>query len=171
MQRRRDTFPGHLSGRCLRPRSRALRGLVGLSAAALLSAGCSQPAATSPAHPSLLGGRRGGPLLPQRLAPAVRLARRFANAYARSVYLRRPPQLPGATAALERRLVLAASRVPAARRGLRPRALAVELEPRDASSLGASVEIGDGRPPSFSVSFTLRRRGRRWRVVAISPPG
>jgi hypothetical protein len=72
--------------------------------------------------------------------------------------------------AVEHHLLAAAAHVPAARRNHHPRAGAVRLEPRSASVLGASVLIEDRRVPSFSVSFTVARRGGRWRVVAISPP-
>jgi hypothetical protein len=72
--------------------------------------------------------------------------------------------------AVERHLLAAAARVPAARRGHHPRAGVVGLEPRSASVLGASVLIEDRRAPSFSVSFTVARHDGRWRVVEISPP-
>lgn len=170
MQRRRDTSSGQSPGRCLRPRRRASRGLAGLAALAVLCAGCSGSAShTSAGSPSLLTGGRGGPRLPIAVGSAARLAHRFAYAYARSVYRRRPPRLPGATAALHRDLLAAASRVPPARRRLHPHALAVILRPRDAALAGV-VKIADGRSPSFSVGFEVRKRGSRWRVVTISPP-
>jgi hypothetical protein len=105
-----------------------------------------------------------------RLAPAARLARRFAVAYARCAYLRRPPRLPGATAAVSREIAFAAQRVPPNRRRLRPRLLSLALQPQGVARLSASAQIGDGRSPPFSVGFTVNRVGRRWRVVAISPP-
>jgi hypothetical protein len=118
----------------------------------------------------LLSGRRGA--IPARhFAPAARLAHRFSAAYARSVYRRHPPLLPGATAQLGKDLVAAATRVPAARRGLRPRALAVTIEPRNGTTLAASVAIGDGRSTPFAVGFIVKKRGPGWRVVSISPPG
>jgi hypothetical protein len=109
-------------------------------------------------------------MLSDPVGSAVRLAHRFADAYARSAYRRQSHRLPGATAAVERHLAAAASRVPPARRGLRPRALALSLRARDARTLDASVEIADGHSPPFSVGFTLKLRGKRWRVVAVSPP-
>lgn len=171
MQRRRDTPSGQSPGRCLRSRSRASRGLAGLAALAVLCAGCSGSVSHfPPSHPSLLVGERGGPMLPDPLGSAVRLAHRFAYTYARTVYRHPPRRLPGATADVERRLVAAANRVPTTRRGLRPWAVALALRPHDAQTLDASVEIADGRSSPFSVGFTLKRRGGRWRVVAVSPP-
>jgi hypothetical protein len=133
--------------------------------------GCSSGDQHTSASSSLLSGTRRGAIAAEQLAPAARLARRFAAAYARTVYRRRPARLPGATAALRRDLAAASSRVPPARRGLHPRALAVTVEPRDAATLAAEVEIGDGHSPPFSVGFLVKRSGSRWRVVAISPPG
>jgi hypothetical protein len=118
-----------------------------------------------------LSGARGGSVATDQLAPAARVAHLFAYAYARSIYRRRPPRLPGASAALRRDLLAAASRVPRARRGLHPRALAVTLRPRGAAALAGMVKIGDGRSPPFSVGFLVRKQGSRWRVVTISPPG
>jgi hypothetical protein len=171
MQRRRDTPSGHSPGRCLRPRGRAVRGIAGLTALAVLCAGCSGPAAHSPAgSSSLLTGERGGPMLSDSVGSAARLAHRFADAYARSAYRSPPHQLPGATAAVERHLAAAAIRVPPARRDLRPRAIALILRARGVSTLDASLEIADGRSPPFSIGFTLKLRGERWRVVAVSLP-
>jgi hypothetical protein len=141
----------------------------GLALLALALVGCSSGDTNTQARSSLLSGTRGGPVAAGQLAPAARLARRFAYAYARSIYRRRPPRLPGATAALRRDLAAAASRVPPARRGLHPRALAVILRPRGAALTGV-VKIGDGRSPPFAVGFLVRKQGSRWRVVAISPP-
>jgi hypothetical protein len=106
-----------------------------------------------------------------RFAAAARLANRFATAYARSAYLRHPLPLPGATAAVRRSIVAAAARVPPSRRRLHPRALALVPRPHGSAALSASVRIGDGRSPPFSVGFLVKRSGPRWRVVAISPPG
>lgn len=142
---------------------------LGLALLAVALIGCSSGDTNTQARSSLLSGSRGGPLAAVQLAPAARLARRFATAYARSIYRRRPPRLPGATAALRRDLAAAASRVPPARRGLHPRALAVALRPRGAALAGV-VKIGDGRSPPFAVGFLVRKQGSRWRVVAISPP-
>jgi hypothetical protein len=128
--------------------------------------GSGQPSADS----SLLSGN-GGPIGTQRLAPAARLAHRFAAAYARSVYHRHAVPLPGETAGLSEDLAAAATRVPPTRRGLHPHALAVRLELRDGRTLAASVQIGDGRSLPFSVGFIVKKRGPGWRVVSISPPG
>ncbi|HEY7950535.1 MAG TPA: hypothetical protein VID51_06840 [Solirubrobacterales bacterium] len=142
---------------------------LGLTLLALALVGCSSGDTNTHARSSLLSGTRGGSVAAGQLAPAARLARRFATAYAHTIYRRRPPQLPGATAALRRDLSAAASRVPPARRGLHPRALAVTLRPHGAALAGV-VKIGDGRSPPFSVGFFVRKQGSRWRVVTISPP-
>ena len=153
------------------PRRSFLRfGALPLVALAALS-GCSSGQAGAPTGTPLLSGTRGGALATEQLVPAVRLAQRFAAAYARSVYQRRPARLPGASAALRREIAAASSRVPPARRGLHPRALAVSVEPRDARTLAGAVKIGDGRSPPFSVGFLVKRSGGRWRVVAVSAPG
>jgi len=141
----------------------------GLALLAVALVGCSSDDTNTQAGSSLLSGTRGGSLAAKQLAPAARVARRFAYAYARSIYQRRPPPLPGASAALRRDLLAAASRVPPARRGLHPRALAVTLRPRGAALAGV-VEIGDGRSPPFSVGFLVRKLGSRWGVTTISPP-
>jgi hypothetical protein len=135
-----------------------------------LHAGCGASAPSPRAESALVAGSSSSPTAGPRLAPAARLARRFASVYARSAYLRRPPQLPDATAVVSREVALAAQRVPRNRRRLRPRLLSFSLQPQGAE-LSASVQIGDGRSLPFSVSFTLERRAGRWRVVAISPPG
>jgi hypothetical protein len=137
---------------------------------ATAAAGCSSNSGPSPDSASLLTGDRRANVA-QYFAPAARIAHRFAVAYARSVYLRRPVRLPGVTAALAHRLATAAARVPPARRGLHPWALAVALRPRDAKTLAGAVEIGDGRSPPFSVGFLVKQLGSRWRVISISPPG
>ncbi len=142
---------------------------LGLALLALALVGCSSGDTNTQARSSLLSGTRGGLIAAGQLAPAAHLARRFADAYTRSIYRSRPPRLPGATAALRRDLAAAASRVPPTRRGLHPRALAVTLRPRD-DALAAVVTIGDGRSPPFTVGFLVRRQDSRWRVVAISPP-
>lgn len=104
-----------------------------------------------------------------RLGPAVRVAERFAAAYARHAYLRWPPRPADVTAGVARQIALAAARVPAARRALRPQLAALSLRP-GAAGLSASARIGDGLSPSFSVSFSVKRAAGRWRVVAISLP-
>ncbi|HEY5709359.1 MAG TPA: hypothetical protein VIS51_08180 [Solirubrobacterales bacterium] len=151
------------------PRRRRAGASLGLVLLAVVLVGCSSGDTNTQGGSSLLSGTRGGPVAAGQLAPAVRVARRFASAYARSIYWRRPPRLSGATNALRRDLLAAASRVPPARRGLHPRALAVTLRPRGAALAGV-VKIGDGRSPPFAVSFLVRKQGSRWRVVAISPP-
>lgn len=142
---------------------------LALALLAFALVGCSSGSANTQARSSLLSGTRGGSIAAGQLAPAARVARRFAYAYARSIYRRRPPRLPGTTASLRRGLLAAASRVPPARHGLRPHALAVTVRPRGAALAGV-VRIGDGRSPAFSVGFLVRRQGSRWRVVTISPP-
>jgi hypothetical protein len=133
--------------------------------------GCASGGHHDRASSSLVAGKRAGPIPAAQLGPAANLAERFASAYARSVYLARPPRLPGTTPEVRQRLRAAATRVPPARRGRRPRVASVRLEPKAAGVLDASVAINDGRAPVFSVGFTVERRGTRWWVVAISPPG
>lgn len=138
---------------------------------AITASGCSSGVEHASSSSPLLSGDRGQPVVVERLSPATHLADRFAHAYARTLYRRRPPRLPGVTSALARELAAAATRVPTARRGLRPRALSVSLQRRDARTLAGTVEIGDGRSPPFSVGFLVELRGSRWRVVSISSPG
>lgn len=144
--------------------------VVALLAICALHAGCGTSAPSPRAETALLAGSSSGPVAGPHLAPAARLTRRFAVAYARSAYLRHPPQLPGATAAVGREVALAAQRVPPGRRRLHPRLLSLALQPQGVEGLSASAQIGDGRSPPFSVGFTVNRVGWRWRVVAISPP-
>lgn len=155
--------------RHMSPRRRWAEASVGLALLAVALVGCSSGDHDTAPDTSLLTGMRGGAIATKQLAPAARIAHRFAYAYARSIYWRRPPRLPGTTITLRRDLLAAASRVPPARRGLHPRALAVTLRPRG-SALAGVVKIGDGRSPPFAVGFLVRRKGSRWRVVAISPP-
>ena len=157
----RDSARG--SSLALRSRLRRASTVLALLPICLLHAGCGVRAPSTGGAPVLVVGGRGGSVA------ASRLARRFAFAYARSIYRRRPPRLPGVTAALRRDLAAAASRVPPARRGLHPRALAVTLWPHG-SALAGVVKIGDGRSPPFAVGFLVRKQGSRWRVVTISPP-
>jgi hypothetical protein len=142
---------------------------LGLALLAFALVGCGSADTNTHTSSSLLSGTRGGSIAAMQLAPVARVARRFAYAYARSIYRRRPPRLPGASTALHRDLLAAASRVPPARRDLHPRALAVTLRPRGAALAGV-VEIGNGRSPPFSVAFLVRKQGSRWRVTTISPP-
>lgn len=155
--------------RHISPCHRRVGASLGLALLAFALVGCGSADTNTPADSSLLSGTRGGSIAAGQLAPAARVARRFAYAYARSIYRRRPPRLPGVSAALRRDLSAAASRVPPARRDLHPRALVVTLRPHGAALTGV-VEIGDGRSPPFSVGFFVRKRGSRWRVVAVSPP-
>jgi hypothetical protein len=159
-------LPAHHISPCRRRAGASL----GLALLAVALVGCSSADTNTQAGSPLLSGTRGESIASNQLAPAARVARRFASAYARSIYRRRPPWLPGVTAALRRDLSAAASRVPPARRGLHPRALAVTLRPRGAALAGV-VRIGDGRSPPFSVGFLVRKQRSRWRVVTISPPG
>jgi hypothetical protein len=167
MQDARDTPPRRRSGATLGVRISSFAALVFLAGALL---GCADGGQPPSPDSSLLSGQR-GTISTRRLAPAARLARRFAVAYAAGVYRRHPPQLPGATAELDKDLAAAATRVPAVRRGLRPHAGAVALEPRSETTLAATVKIGDGRSAPFSVGFLLKERGPSWRVVSISAPG
>lgn len=149
-------------------------GAVALIAAPLLVlalGGCGSSARSSHSERMLLTGTGQDAIASRQLAPAAGLAQRFATAYARGVYHRRPAHLPGVTTALKRDLSAAAAKVPPTRRGLHPRALSVMLEPRSANSLAATVRIGDGHSPPFSVGFLVERRRAGWRVVSISPPG
>jgi hypothetical protein len=170
MQDARDTPPQRLPGTALRARYVRISSFATLAVLAGTLLGCGGGSGQLSAGSSLLSGN-GRPIGTQRLGPAARIARRFAAAYARSVYQRHPVRLPGETAGLSKELAAAATRVPPARRGLHPHALAVRLEPRDGRTLAASVEIGDGHSVPFSVGFLVQKRGPGWRVVSISPPG
>lgn len=171
MQDARDTPLQRRPGTTLRVRTGRISSFAALVVVAAAIVGCAGDGDwTSSPGSSLLSGK-GEPIAMHRFAPAARLAHRFAAAYARSVYRRQPPRLPGATAGLSEDLAAAASRVPPARRGLHPHALAVRLEPRGGGTLAASVEIGDGRSAPFSIGFLVKQRGPSWRVVSISAPG
>lgn len=139
-------------------------------AASVCLLGCAAGGHPRRASSSLVAGKRAGPLGVARLAPAARLAERFARAYAHSAYLSHPPRLPGESETVRRDVLAAASRVPATRHGEESRAGAIRLQPLSPSALRAGVVVEDRRAPSFSVGFTLARRGGRWRVVAISTP-
>jgi hypothetical protein len=166
MQRCSDS--SWLAGRRGRPSGYGI--LAGLSLLSLTLAGCSATAHEVSDGPQLLIGGGKVPVT-AGLAPAARLAHRFGHAYARTAYRPHPSRLPGATAAVERRIALAASRVPNGRRRLRPYAAKIEIDPRGPSTLLGRVEIADGRSPHFSIGYAIRRRSLGWRVVAISPPG
>lgn len=150
----------------------AHKAIVGLMVVAVLFAGGCGPSGARSAGGSatLVFGARNGPIGGSQLTRAASVADRFAAAYARSVYRLYPPRFPEATPELQRRIEAAAVRVPPARLGLHPRALSVAIEAQSAGALSASVRIGDGRSPPFSVAFLLERRGSRWQAVAISPP-
>lgn len=152
--------------RCGRPSSIVVSFVV----ICALHAGCGASVPSPRAESALVAGGSSSPIAGPHLASATRLAKRFASAYARSAYLRRPPQLPGATAVVDREVALAAQRVPRNRRRLRPRLLSLALQPQGVAGLSASAQIGDGRSPRFSVGFTVKHVGHRWRVVSISPP-
>lgn len=150
---------------------RACAVLLAVAAIGWLS-GCGAPQRSAPAgrgeRPGLISGRRApGPRAP---GGAARLARRFARAYAEDAYLRRPPTMPGEVAAVRRAVAAAASRVPPARRHLRPRLLGLRLWLGPGRSVAAAARIGDGRFPPFSVGFTVGRRGGRWSITLISLP-
>jgi hypothetical protein len=148
--------------------SRPLAALVLL--ASLLSLGaCGIAPDPHPTDPLLTGSRT--PIPPAQFGSAASTAHRFASAYARSIYLRHPPPLPGATPRLDARLESAANRVPPGRRHLHPRGGALRLEPKSATHLDAVLTVLDGRSPPFTVGIELTRRGRRWLVTSISPPG
>lgn len=142
-----------------------------LTVVCALEAGCGASAPPPRAAPVLAAGRPAGWVAGPQLAAGAHLAKRFAAAYARGAYLRRPLGVPGATASVNRELALAAKRVPPDRRRLRPRLLSLALQPEHAATLSAGARIGDGRSPPFSIAFTVSRVGGRWRVVAISLPG
>ena len=142
-----------------------------LWATLLLLLGCGSAAnhSDSPSS-SMVVGERAVPIPSAQLAVAAEVAHRFAAAYARSAYLLRPPQLPGATGAVDRDLAIAAGRVPRSRRRLHPHLAALHLAVSGRRSLDAGVTVADGRFPPFSVGFTVRRRGVHWLVVSISTP-
>ncbi len=147
----------------------APRPLVLLLICPLLT-GCAAAAPTAGSRTALIVGARRGTASGPWLAAAYRLADCFATAYARSAYLRDPPRLPGETAAVQRAVAVAAERVPPTRRRLRAHVRALALQPCGAGTLAASVRIGDGRSPPFSVGFTIGRVDRGWRVIAIFLP-
>lgn len=152
--------------------ARRLAPMLGLLLAIAVAAGCGGAAngERPPAAPLLQGARGSAIDLADRDA-AARLATQFGSAYARAVYQRHPPRLPGATRALDRLLAEAATRVPASRRHLHPRPVGLSLILMAPTVLHGSVSIADGHSPPFSVGFTLEKRGARWGVVAASPPG
>jgi hypothetical protein len=106
-----------------------------------------------------------------QLASAANVAERFARAYARVAYLRRPTRLPGATGAVQANVRASAAHVPPRRRGRDSRPGSIALEPETASSLDASVVVTGGGVPAFAVGFMVRRTQAGWRVTSISLPG
>jgi hypothetical protein len=99
------------------------------------------------------------------------VARAFARAYAPTVYLRRPPQLPHVTGAVRRALALAAARVPASRRSLLPHSAGLALRMLGRGRVGGELRIADGRSPDFSIGFTVAVTAEGWTVVSVSTPG
>jgi hypothetical protein len=104
-------------------------------------------------------------------AAARASARRFASAYAPSIYDPSPSPVPTTTPEVALALRAAASRIPPSRRGLTPRAAGLALRPIDADRVNAALTVDDGRSPPFTVGFALGLRDGRWRVIQISPPG
>jgi hypothetical protein len=140
-------------------------------AAALLISGCGQPVLpTSPPY-SMVTGRRAAPLSPTQLAAATTAAHAFARAWVPTIYLRRPPRLPGATSAVRRAQLLEAARVPGDRRHLQPHLAGVELTIAARNRVQADIRVVDGHSPAFSVGATLARGSAGWQVVTISTPG
>lgn len=158
--------PRHKEARHL---STAIFGLL-LAIALLPGCGGAAQGERSRAEPLLQGALGSGIDAADRDAGARR-AISFGRTYARVVYQRNPPRLPGATLALTHRLAEAATRVPPHRRGLHPRAIGVSLVPAGPAAIHGTVTIADGHSLPFSVGFTLERRDDVWRVVAASPPG
>ena len=144
--------------------------VVAAAGIVVLLGGCgsSMPPSSSGGRPDLLAGRHG--LAPQGLTGAARVARRFALTYAAGAYRRRPPEFTAESSTVLRALAAAAGRVPADRRGLRPRLLRLRLSLRSGGSLAATASIGDGRFPSFSVGFTVARSASGWRVSSFEGP-
>jgi hypothetical protein len=121
-----------------------------------------------PASSSLVAGRRAGPISRAQLAAATAVGERFATAYARSVYLVRPPRLAGVTAPVERQLQQSAGRVPPDRRGLRVSVRDLHLTVRDSRSIDGGATFDDHRNPPFGIGFTLVYSGSAWRIVSAS---
>jgi hypothetical protein len=115
-------------------------------------------------------GDRGPSVETAALRAGAALARRFAHAYARAAYRRRPPSLPGESSAVARTLRAAGLVVPPARRHLRPRLAGLRIFPLAPGVLRASAEVTDRRDPPFTIGFVLRRRGGRWLITTVSAP-
>ncbi len=141
-------------------------------AAALLISGCGgSPSTTKSRSSSLVTGRRAAPIPPPQLAAATAAARAFAHAWVPTIYLRRPPRLPGTSPAVHQAQLVEAARVPAGRRGLRPRPAGLELKVAGRNLVEIDVHVVDGRSPTFSIGASLARRSTGWQVVSISTPG
>jgi hypothetical protein len=133
--------------------------------------GCgSSPPQSHPGVLRLLTGRHGSAPAGVDLAAAAHLARRAAAVYAPAAYDLQPPRLPGQTARVSRALALAAARVPAQRRRLRPRLLDLRLTLLADEVVLATVFIGDEQSPPFSVGLTLTQPRGHWRITSISLP-
>lgn len=156
----------------LDPKRRAgLRGSrSSLLALAFLALGGCGGGERSPAAP-LVSGARPAPIAAAQLAAARSVARRFGEAYARTIYQRAPPPLPAASAGVEASVSAGARRVPPNRHGWSPDAAAIQVEPESGDRLHAAVTIAGGHSPPFSVGFLVERHGSNWRVTSISPPG
>jgi hypothetical protein len=146
------------------------RVLIAALGSLLLLSGCGSGGHADPGPSSLVVGRRAAPLPRAQLAAAAGTAWRFAAAYARSAYDRRPPELPDATPSVERAVREAAGRVPVARRGLHPRVSGLELRP-EGSEVAGRIRLTDGVSPAFEVGLRLREGPMGWIVVSISLPG
>ncbi|MEZ5077217.1 MAG: hypothetical protein R2725_07230 [Solirubrobacterales bacterium] len=159
------------------PRGRALRlpcsprpfALLALGATLLLL-GCGSSQEPEPRSSSLVAGERAAPTPPAQLASAATVARRFASAYAGSIYRRRLPRLADATAAVRAQLEAAALRVPPQRRGRRAVVDSLGFDIAERGQLRVNLGIADGISPPFSIGFTVALRAGRWRVVSVSTP-
>ena len=138
--------------------------------ALLLLSGCGSGGHPDPLPSSMVVGRRAAPLSSVQLASAAATARRFATAYAMTAYLRRPPRLPGASAAVADDLRAAAARVPDSRRRLHPRAAGLELRPAGGEAIAAGLRIEDGVSSPYTIGFILRPVAGAWKIVSVSTP-
>jgi hypothetical protein len=139
--------------------------------AALLISGCGQQVAPPPPALSLVTAGRAVPLSSAQLAAATARARAFARAWVPTIYMHRPPRLPGSTASVRRAQLLEAARVPVARRHLLPRPAGVGLRIVARRRIEIDIHVVDGRSPEFSLGATMTRRPSGWRVVTISTAG
>jgi hypothetical protein len=144
--------------------------LLSVLAAALLIWGCGERMETPSRSSSLVTGRRAAPLDSAQLAAATTAARTFAGAWVPTIYLRRPPRLPGAAPSVRRAQMLEAARVPDGRRHLHPRLAQFELKIATRYRVEVDLCVIDGRSPAFALGATLARRHSGWQVVTISTP-